>query len=892
MNREPETKGEFMKRKGLSVLLFVLLSGLLLSSSVWSASSTTVHNIREGLHSKFTRLVLDSEGARPKRVGPASSDGIRVQFEKLNLRMNPKRLGRDKKSAVAKVSHVKERDKSVIFISFRHRNTEVKTFFLDADPKRKGSYRLVMDFYPQAGATKKGLVASSALVVSKKSTETDKKSGQVPSQDKSESENDESSESTDSEEEMSTEKPVLSGEIAIILRDTDVKGDAAKFEEYRDLSQPIIGELNIKYNKDDERFFEIDGENLAADDLYLHAGAGWFGKLRFDASYDKIPHRFADDAQTIYSGIGTNDMILPDALQANLEGAPFADVANRLNTFFNASAVSGDPGLSRDTGKLSMDLVNYDPLNFRAEFKREYRDGVLPSAGSFGLANNEGMSELLQPLDYETTDISLIGEYAKKSYLLNATYNFSMFESGYDTLSWDNPLRLNDIVGGPSHGLMDIAPSNKYHNLSLTGSLLQLPFKTRISAVAAWGLMSQDDALAPFTVNTAIAQPALPVSNVDVEVNTSLYNVTLTSRPSKLVNINGKFRMFEYDNTTEQILFPDGYVVTDSFISPSPVKNLPTSYKKTTAGANLGFTLSRKTKLNFGYTFEETDRTNREVANQKDNIISGSIDTNPFSWLDLRASYKRRDREVDGYDYTVPLDGGGANTQEPLLRKYDEADKVSDMFQFQTTLYPASSLAVNGTINYNEDDYENSKYGLLGSRYYSGSVDLDYAIFDRVNIHAFYMREDYEYLQKDRGMVGAVTADWLSGGQDVIDTFGGAINASLIEEKLDFDLSYTYSSVDGNIDFYTPAAATANFPVVDESDFQMLKMDLKYNFRKGLSLTLGYLWEKFDFDDFQNQGFTNIPTDLSDLYQGALLMGNLDKSYEGNVIYLKLSYRF
>jgi MtrB/PioB family decaheme-associated outer membrane protein len=891
MNRERDSKGEFMKRKGLNVFLFVLLSTLLLSSSAWPASRTTVHNIREGRHSKFTRLVFDSEGARPKRIGPGTSEGFKVQFEKLTLRMNPKRLGRDKKSAVAKVSQITEKDTSVIYISFRHPNTEVKAYFLGADPKRKGTYRLVMDFYPPSGAAKKGLVASSALVVSKKSTNTDNKSGQIPSQDKAASEEEES-ESEDSEEEMSTEKPVLSGTAALILRETDVEGDAAKFEEYRDLSQPIIGELNIKYNKDDERFFEIDGENLAADDLYLHAGAGWFGKLRFDASYDKIPHRLADNAQTIYSGIGTNNMILPDALQANLESAPFADVANRLTTFFNTNAVSGDPSFSRDTGKLSMDLAKFDPLNFRAEFKREYRDGVSLSAGSFGLANNEGMTELLQPLDYETTDISLIGEYAKKSYLLNATYHFSMFESGYDTLSWDNPLRLNDIVGGPSHGLMDIAPSNKYHNLSLTGSLFQLPWKTKISAIAAWGLMGQDDALAPFTVNTAIVQPALPVSNVDAEVNTSLYNVTLTSRPSNIFNINGKFRMFEYDNTTEQILFPGGYVVTDSFVSGNTVKNLPTSFKKTTAGANLGFTLARKTKLNLDYTYEETDRTNREVSNQKDNIISGSIDTNPFSWLDLRASYKRLDREIGDYDYTVPLEGGGANTQEPLLRKYDEADKISDMFQFQTTLYPASSLAVNGTINYNEDDFENSRYGLLGARYYSGSIDLDYALLDRVNIHAFYMREQYEYMQMARGTVGAVTADWLSDGKDVIDTFGGSINASLIEEKLEFDLSYTYSSVDGNIDFLTPAAATADFPVVDESDFQMLKADLKYNLWKGLSVTLGYLWEKFDFDDFQNQGFTNIPTDLSDLYQGALLMDTLNKSYEGNVIYLKLSYRF
>ena len=331
----------------------------------------------------------------------------------------------------------------------------------------------ILHFASPASPGKKG---PSVKTEPKKPPETDKKSVQDLSRNTSRSGTEESGtkgylESTASETEMSTVKPVLSGEAAIIIRDTDVKGDAAKFEEYRDLSQPIIGELHLKYNKNDERFMEFDGENLGAEDLYLYAAAGWFGKLRFDAGYDKIPHRFADDAETLYSGIGSNVMTLPDALQANLEAAPFPEVADRLNIFFNAGAVSGDPRLSRNTGKISMDLAAYDPLNFRAEFKREYRDGVLPSAGSFGLANNEGMAELLQPVDYETTEISLICEYVKKSFLLNATYKFSMFESGLDTLSWDNPLRLNDIVGGPSHGLMDIAPSNKYHNISFSGSL-------------------------------------------------------------------------------------------------------------------------------------------------------------------------------------------------------------------------------------------------------------------------------------------------------------------------------------------------------------------------------------------------------------------------------------
>lgn len=198
-----------MVTKGLVILLSTFIGGLLIVPNAWPASKTTVYDIREGLHSRFTRLVFDSGGAPPTTIGPATSDGIRVQFEQLNLKANLKRLGTDRDSAVAKVSLVKERKTSVILISFRHPNTEVKTFFLEAERGRKGTYRLVMDFYPSAGRSNKGAVAASAFTLSKKQPEKGPKSAQVLSQDETESDEEESSESEDSETEVSTEKPLL-----------------------------------------------------------------------------------------------------------------------------------------------------------------------------------------------------------------------------------------------------------------------------------------------------------------------------------------------------------------------------------------------------------------------------------------------------------------------------------------------------------------------------------------------------------------------------------------------------------------------------------------------------------------------------------------------------------
>jgi MtrB/PioB family decaheme-associated outer membrane protein len=887
-------------RKRLVGFYLTLFVWLLFARVALSAERTVVHNIRVGVHLEFTRVVFDSEGPRPLRVGPATSDGFAVEYEALDLLLTPKVLSQKVEGAVMKLIHRKERNASLVSIRFKDPNTRVKTFFLDADPPSEGGYRLVLDLYPPStpnlAKRKAPSVATSTVEKLKTGAHSEVlkpgKTTPVPSLVQTEVTEEPAGDERAAEGEGPTIEPVLSGEASVIARDTDVKGDAAKFEQYRDLSQRVSGDLKVRYEKEDSGFLQFDAVKIAQDDQYVHAAGSRYGKAGIDLSYDKIPHRFATDALTLYSGIGSDTLTLDDTLQATVEATPFPDVANQLNAFLNTGAVSGTPQFLRKQGKVDFDLMTLDPFNFRVELKRLKRDGTRPYAGSFGLNNNEGMEELLKPVDDETKELRFVAEYAEKPLLLNLTYYLSLYNNDADTLTWDNPLRLTDAVGGPSRGLIDLPPDNEYHNISLSGSLLDLPLSTTLSAVVAWGLMKQDDPLVPYTINTAIVQPPLPAEKVEAEVNTSLLDFAITSRPMDFMHAKGKFRYFEYDNDTPQIEFPDGYVVTDSFLDPDPVKNLPVSYKKTTARADLGFDLSRKNRLTLGYTFYQTRRENREVAKQKDNIYLGAFDSSLLSWLDLRLSYERTDREIDGYEYTVPLAGGGANTQEPLLRKYTEADMVRDRFQFLTTVYPVEALALSGSFIYGEDDFKDSPFGLLEDTHYAASFDFDYRITERANLRAFYTYEKYQALQRNNGLVGSNTSEWFSESKDVLNTFGGGIKFALIRNRLDLDLSYSYSKVDGNINFFTPAEASAPFTTVDNSRFQIFNAKLNYDIGSGFLITLGYLWEKFDYDDFEIQGFTNVPTDLGGLYQGALLMGTLTDAYKANVAYVKISYRF
>ncbi len=691
----------------------------------------------------------------------------------------------------------------------------------------------------------------------------------------------------------------LSGKAGIVLRNEDIDGDSAKAEEYRDLSTSVYGDVKIKYEKKDQSFSTITGKNIGRDDQYYNFMVDHYDKFKIDASYDEIPHRFSDTAKSLYLGTGSGNLIL-NGTQQNI---PFAGQVARLNTL-SANSPGIEIGLKRKKVAVNADLKLLDPFRFRVEFGREKKEGTRPFFGSFGLDNT---IEIPEPIDFDTTDMKFIGEYNLKSFYVMASYYFSKFNNNTDTLTFDNPFRATDAVFEPSKGLIDLAPDNLYHNISLSGSYRDLPLNSRISANAAWGWMRQDDELVPYTTNTAITTGAfdnapfdafdpanIPVNNVDARVNTSLYHVLFTSKPVDFMHVKGKFRYFDYDNNTEQIRFP-GFVDADDFWVNNPVVNLPTGYKKTTAGAEVGFDITQKTRFNLDYTFERTDQTNREVDQLVDHIFGSALDTKVFSWMNLKLSYQRTERDISNYNFEVYLEAGEDLFQLPGLRKYTQADMARDRLNFMATLFPTELFTVSTSFIYGKDDFGDSPYGLLDDKHHIFSLDVDYSPMDRLNLHTFYNYEYYEARQKDRGEVPSqpvVVADWFARTKDVVNTLGAGIKLALIPDKLDFDVSYSISNVDGTIDFFTPAVETSEFNTVDDTKLQILQTKVDYRAWKRWLFTLGYRWEKFDYDDFNTQGFTNVPTDSSSNYNGAYLMGTLPSDYTVNVAYLKVSYKF
>jgi len=155
--------------------------------------------------------------------------------------------------------------------------------------------------------------------------------------------------------------------------------------------------------------------------------------------------------------------------------------------------------------------------------------------------------------------------------------------------------------------------------------------------------------------------------------------------------------------------------------------------------------------------------------------------------------------------------------------------------------------------------------------------------------------------------------NWKSVSTDVINTYGVGADATLIPNRLNFKLMWTYSDADTIIRSFNPvtpfsgqpvgtggspapaaqrATATAySFPT-DNTNLNTLTATLRYYLTKNWSMKAQFQWERFRETNWQTDtlgltGPTNLPPQ-TDVYLGAKFLQNYD-AYIGA---LTLRYSF
>jgi MtrB/PioB family decaheme-associated outer membrane protein len=705
--------------------------------------------------------------------------------------------------------------------------------------------------------------------------------------------------------------------------ETHVDTDSSKFQEYRDLSSGFVLPLLRLEGEAGDRELDFQAINASRHDARYTLSYGVLGRYNFLLDYNKIQHRFGNNGHMLWTRSGPGRLEISDPVQGALQNAIIANQSKLTFPFLNgllapylATANEVDLGLQRDRTLARFGMGTLAGFAWDLEYTHENRTGNRAYGGSFGFSN---ATELPEPIDYDTSGAELAGEWSGKNAGLRIGYRYSKFENNISTLIWDNPFRLTPAtdpnaytapgagsVGGSNLGIADLAADNRA-NLVFVNGRARLGGSWFVNGSASYNVMKQNDPLLPYTLNSAIQgidehgakfDPTnvanLPTRNADSEADVLNVTAQAGTRFADRFDLTFRYRLYDYDNQSKRIEFP-GYVRFHAVWEAIPRITVPFAYKKQDLGAELGWDLARSSRLAFSYNLQSWDRKFREVNSTDEDILRLTFDTHPSPMASLRASYEHGDRSIGRYNPDAQGFSFGepeALTNQPGLRKFDEAARTYNQYNVLGQLTPGDAWSFSLGATGRKDDYDKSEFGLVSDDVKAYNAELGYSPGDNVNLYLFGERTDRESFQRSR-QSGATPStnpadNWQAKLDEVNDLWGlGMTNK--IGPRWSTDLSARWSKADGTADLFSPPGGTPDkatgFDNYQDVKLFSIQARVEYQLDAHAKAGLSYLWEDYNIDTFILQGLANY-------LPGTLLLNPDYGDYQGNVVGVDMTFSF
>lgn len=655
------------------------------------------------------------------------------------------------------------------------------------------------------------------------------------------------------------------------LRGVSVEGDEARFNRYRDLRDgPTLDRFSWVADQT-TWLFDASASHVGYRDQRFSARVEQFGRLRASFVWDQIPQFLSIDTRTPYSTDAAGALRLPDGVQESVQAgaATIRDVANLGSPF--------DTRTRRHVGDAFVSYMATPSTEVRFGLKTTSRSGEQPWGGPFGLSL---VTEVSRPIDERTNDVTAGLEWASGARVFRVTYDGSFYTDHAPTLVWDNPVRADDRIttgqsgDGTSQGRMALPPSSTAHTISALGSV-GLPARSRAHAYVSIGNWQQNGALVPHTINTAIPPIELDRPTAEVDARVISTNLGLTSRPTNLLWLNARVRVYDFDNRTPFFAQPT-YVRMDQDARVSSIGGTEAfSYTRTYVDLDASFSPWRFAAFQAGYGREHDDRTFRFLEETTEHTLRLSMDTTGLSWMTVRALYEHANRTGEGLDEEVLGDIG----EQISLRQYDISDRVRN--RFTTTVYvsPLPMLGVQGSVGVGTDRRPDTAFGFQENDHQTYGVGLDMVADNATTAGVSYDYERYDTLQRSRQ--GVTAQDLLDPRRDWSTDVGERVHTGYayvdmpglvagVDVRVDYDFmtsraSYVYilapNSVLATPDQLTPVTHTRHLG----------RVDARRALSRRVTLGLAYAYERYDVDDFAYQNGTLEPLGFpgSGLYLGA-----------------------
>jgi hypothetical protein len=455
-------------------------------------------------------------------------------------------------------------------------------------------------------------------------------------------------------------------------------------------------------------------------------------------------------------------------------------------------------------------------------------------------------------------------------------------------------------VGSAATGMTALAPDNLAHTVSMAGSATKLPMKTTVVGTVAYSMWKQNNAFLAYTRNPAIVTPGLPAASLDGEQRTINFQLSANSRPSRTLNLAAKYRRYETQDKTPDLIFPIE-VVSDRSLSNGPFERETHPYGRQNGRFDLGFRPLSPLNLKLTWSWERWNRTaTREVPITHEHQPRAALDLELSQYLVVRTSYSHAWRRYSSY---VPAVAGDL----AKLRRFDEADRDQDRVDVATLITPPGPFGLTLTYNLARNNYlvgQNPGYGVRDDRNWALGGDLSWAPKEGVSVYGGYLRENGRFIMQNR-MLAATTDslsyDFVTNTNDKINTFNAGLQVTLIPEKLEIGGQWNFYDARTQVltaNPKTPTGGTAannlnatagNWDPISRK-IQRIDGSVRYRVASNWSATVTYGFQKLTESDFRTDGLVPAFIAPGANWNGDLTLGNDILPYRANYITITMGY--
>lgn len=681
----------------------------------------------------------------------------------------------------------------------------------------------------------------------------------------------------------------------------------ARFGEYRNrYDGAYLPGVYLRFASEENLFVEFRGGDIGRNDQSLWLTTFKPGVFSIDLFWNQTPHIFSTTAQPAGTETAPGVYTLPTP-------RPLGTTAGTLNAaYFNSLPTQEKVSSQVNVGSLAIGLTPKDGWDLGATYSRTTEKGQRPMGMSMG-SPGSNFFEIFEPLDQTTHDLRISQQIGKSKYRLQMGYNLSVFQNAFDRVIADNPLSATDVAGGaPGRGQSALAPDNLAHTVSLSGVAADFPWRTRFTGSFSYSLLHQNEAMLPYTINSAITTytvssvvtpiPA-PPSGLNGDKRTINWALGFTSRPSSTLNLTARFRRFEMKDETPDLFLPLR-VTGDRSVSVGPFEREHYSHERSTGRFEAVWRPAQGASLKLGWNWDEwrRDAVSREVPKTTEHTPRASLDVSVANWLSVRTSVSRGWKRYPFNTYTQV-----AAAQNPELRKLEMADRNQDRIEIAANVTPPGDAAVTLTYGLGHSDYVNSAYGVTDDLNWNVGADVSWNPQERVTLFGRYVYEHSAMEQRSRtrtsgALLNNLTWDWLGVVEDRLHTVGAGLEITAVPDRLEASLRWDFydawNQVQGSNPNGPPTGGTAtqnlqataaNFPPFTKR-LNALEASVRYHVSANWYATARYTLERFREFDVRTNGL--IPTPPPPTAQGDVFMGNDVLNYNAGVLTITFGYNF